>query len=105
MTLFIPEFSLDVTDEELQEALEEDFEGIGCLKVVAALRTCHKYQWTVEWKCRGGDKKNMGFVDHTLTGYELEVKVDAVIKRNGGMLFGPLTGEFLQVAEETPQVR
>ena len=25
-------------------------------------------------------------------------------KQKGGILFGPLTGEFLQTAEETPQV-
>ena len=64
----------------------------------------YRYSWSVEWLCSGGDKNLIGFESHTLKGWEVEIGVVTEGKREGGMLFGPLNGEFLQVAESSPQV-
>lgn len=38
-----------------------------------------------------------------LTGVGVTMTIDTL--QNGGVLYGPLTGEFLQTVEERPQVR
>ena len=53
------------------------------------------------WSCRGGDKKKL-LIQHKVSGNEVNAQVRTI--QDGGMVFGPLTGEFLHVAEKEPQV-
>lgn len=64
--------------------------------------TCSGYKWQIQFVSVGGNKPTLEIVNNTLTG--LNVKSGVTTIQDGGMLFGPLTGEFLQTAEKTPQV-
>ena len=85
----------------MKQILESDFPGIDCLSVTRE-GDCLGYKWQIKWSCKGGDKNEL-IIQHKAHGNRVEAKVRTL--HNGGMLFGPLTGEFLQVAEKTPQVR
>lgn len=64
--------------------------------------TCSGYKWQIHFLTVGGNKKTLEIVNSTLEGLEVTSSVSTI--QDGGMLFGPLTGEFLQTAEKTPQV-
>lgn len=69
---------------------------------VARDGTCFGYCWTITWTSIGGDKKPLKFIDQSLDGLQIQTSVETL--QDGGVLYGPLTGEFLQVAEQSPQV-
>ena len=64
--------------------------------------SCSGYKWQVKFVTVGGNKPTMEIVNSTLNGLDVRSVVSTI--QDGGMLFGPLTGEFLQTAEKTPQV-
>ena len=64
---------------------------------------CHGYNWTVIWKTVGGDKSELKLDKSDLMGPNVTVSV--YTHQEGGIIFGPLTGEFLYLPERSPQVR
>ena len=85
----------------MKKRLEAKFDGIGCLSIEHSAK-CNEYTWKITWSCKGGDKVQIE-VDHRLTGNEVDAYVTT--HQDGGLLFGPLTSEFLHVAAKTPQVK
>ena len=65
--------------------------------------SCRLHDWSIEWTSKGGDKQPLQLAKNNLFGSNVSVVIETV--QDGGVVFGPLTGEFLQVAETTPQVR
>ena len=70
--------------------------------VVTRTGTCSGYHWKCKFLTVGGNKQTLEIVNSTLKGLDVVYSVETI--QDGGMLFGPLTGEFLQTAEEKPQV-
>jgi len=64
--------------------------------------TCSGHHWHVKFVTVGGNKQTLEIVNSTLKGLDVVYSVETV--QDGGMMFGPLTGEFLQTAEKKPQV-
>lgn len=91
----------DISSTELKEILESRLVGIGDLRVDRG-GNCYGYNWEIEWISHGGNKNEIMATNH-LQGLDVQINVETL--REGGIIFGPLTGEFLQVAMETPQVR
>ena len=80
--------------------MKADLGVIGKLEVNRA-GSCAGYNWNIEWKT-GGDKNTLEVVKNSLSGQNVQIQVETL--KDGGMVYGPLTGEFLQVAETNPQV-
>lgn len=94
------------TEEDMLDMLEAKFnenmhQTAGKLNVKRE-GTCFGYCWTITWISIGGDKQPLQMINQSLNGLEVSTSMDTI--QDGGIMFGPLTGEFLQVAETTPQV-
>jgi len=63
---------------------------------------CHGYNWRITFKTFGGDVETMEVVE---TSADLETSVSVVTIQEGGVIYGPLTSDFLQLKKESPQVR
>ena len=76
-------------------------EGIGEIRVQKTF-SCTGAQFEITWIQNGGNKPQFeidvtGLVGNQVTGYVVTVQ-------DGGIIYGPLSGEFLQLAKATPQV-
>lgn len=76
----------------------------GSFGTVEILRagTCHGYDWTLEWITIPGDVELLQVNSMTLTGPNPTVNVETI--QDGGMVYGPLTGDLLQLQKSSPQV-
>jgi len=64
---------------------------------------CRLHDWSIEWASKGGNKQPLQVGKNNLVGSNVSVAIETI--QDGGIVFGPLTGEFLQVAESAPQVK
>lgn len=87
----------------MKELLESEFkETLGIIDVMQE-GSCAGYSWTVTWRSVGGDKAPLEVPEYSLTGFDINVKVDTL--QDGGITISPLTGEFLQVVKSSSQVK
>ena len=64
--------------------------------------TCSGYTWKITWVGVGGDKELLEVDGTKLMG--ILVSINSKELQFGGMIHGPLSGEFLQTAEKETQV-
>lgn len=87
----------------MKELLELEYkEAIGKVDVLQE-GSCSGYSWTITWKTVGGDKVPLEVPENALIGFDIDIKLDTI--QDGGITIGPLTGEFLQLMKDKPQVR
>ena len=95
----------NATSYEMQRILQNSFgRAMGRVEVKQS-GNCKSRQWIVEWISMGGDKSSFevaASTNDTLSGLNATVAIETI--QDGGVVIGPLTGEFLQTAELSPQV-
>ena len=96
------EIAAEASEEEMREHIEIAIGKIAGHVQVTRTGGCSGYTWQVTFVSVGGNKAPLKIVNSTLTGLGVSSKATTI--KEGGILFGPLTGEFLQLAKEKPQV-
>ena len=87
---------------EFKEIVDVAFNDVIGETTVKRSGDCHGYSWKVTWTTVGGDKSELVPDYSGLIGNE--VNVTMATRQDGGVVFGPLTGEFLYLPEKSPQV-
>ena len=95
------DISLNVDAISLKKTLEDYIPK--AVFVVTGSTNCSRYEWRVEWFSGGGDKEPLQLIIDNVQGQGVLCNVTTI--QDGGILFGPLPGEFLQLAEPNPQVK
>lgn len=65
--------------------------------------TCSGSIWEIFFKTLGGDVKPFEVTSTSISGASPSVTVETI--QDGGILYGPLSAEFLRVPKESPQVK
>nr|XP_047143668.1 fibrocystin-L-like isoform X2 [Hydra vulgaris] len=99
-TVLTDDIPLNVDVITLKKTLEDMIPN--AVFIVSSYNNCSYYQWRVEWFSGGGDKELLQLIIDNVRGQD--VLNNTIVIQNGGILFGPLPGEFLQLAEPIPQV-
>lgn len=86
----------------MKKNLESQLEGIGKLQVKKSF-TCTGSNFEITWVGIGGNKPELIVDASNLRGNQAVASVETT--HNGGVIYGPLSGEFLHTAETKPQVR
>ena len=100
----------------MQQILWNSFGRVMGITDVQQFGDCKNRQWIVEWTSMGGDKRPLEGVvlvsdlttpdsDNRISLLGLNASVEIETIQDGGVVVGPLTSEFLQTAETSPQVR
>lgn len=82
--------------------MESQITGIGKLKVLKKF-TCVSSELEIKWIEIGGNKPQFDVVPTRLIGINVSAVVETI--HDGGIIYGPLSGEFFQTVENSPQVR
>ena len=91
----------NISSVDLKKNLESQIEGIGELKVQKSF-TCTGAEFEITWIKNGGNKGQFEIDITNLIGHEKAGSVETI--QDGRVIYGPLSGEFLQLAKSTPQV-
>ena len=86
----------------MKDKIEEVTTEIGKVTVYR-FGTCSGYEWEIFFDTVGGDLELMEVTSPAITGNSGSVTVETI--QDGGILYGPLTGEFLRLPKSSPQVR
>ncbi|XP_065660201.1 fibrocystin-L isoform X2 [Hydra vulgaris] len=99
-TVLSNDIPLNVDAITLKKILEDIIPNTVFL--ITSYNNCSFYQWRVEWFSGGGDRELLQLIADNIQGQD--VLNNTIVIQNGGILFGPLPGEFLQLVEPNPQV-
>ena len=91
----------NISSIDLAAALESQIEGMGALEIKKSF-TCPGAEFEIKWIENGGNKPQFSINGDNLIGHEVNVTTETI--QNGGIIYGPLSGEFMQLAKTTPQV-
>ncbi|XP_066933159.1 fibrocystin-L-like [Clytia hemisphaerica] len=91
----------NISSIDLKKNIESQIEGIGELKVQKSF-TCTGAEFEITWIKNGGNKGQFEIDITNLIGHEKAGSVETL--QDGGVIYGPLSGEFLQLAKSTSQV-
>ena len=99
--LLLSDIPVDISAKDMKDRIEESTTKIGKVSVYR-FGTCSGYEWEVFFETVGGDVKPFQVIAPAVTGNSASVTV--VTLQDGGILYGPLTGEFLRLPKTSPQV-
>ena len=91
----------NISSVDLKKNLESQISGIGVLNIKKAF-TCTGAEFEISWIKNGGNKPQFQIDASKLVGNEASGEVHT--EQDGGIIYGPLSGEFLQLAKTTSQV-
>jgi len=91
----------NISSVDLKKNLESQISDIGVLKIKKTF-TCTGAVFEISWIKNGGNKPQFQIDATKLAGNEADGIVNT--EQDGGIIYGPLSGEFLQLAKTTSQV-
>ena len=95
------DISVDISAKDMKDRIEEVTTKIGKVSVYR-FGTCSGYEWEIFFETVGGHVKTLQVISSSVTGNLPSVTVVTI--QDGGILYGPLTGEFLRLPKSSPQV-
>ena len=96
----ILEIAADISATDFATKFQRDLRS-GELSVKRS-GTCSGYYWDLEWIAIGGNKPELVADGSLLSGDSVTISVTT--SQDGGVLMGPIPGEFLRLPEDKPQV-